>query len=251
MKINDLVIRKKYQGDIVFRVIGKMNDIFILKGEFVRLIADAREDDLEEYIPNKKQNLILPRIKSFDHYVKGKVLHIDGDELYLRRAMEAYSKYKVEAFGYYIKEGDMKYRIKELLIEHNPDILVITGHDSFKSKEDKYKIESYINSKFFVDTVLEARKVRSDKDDLIIIAGACQSYFEELIKAGANFASSPNRNNIHLLDPVIIASFLANSRINEPIDIEYILVNTISKELGGIETHGKARKIYVGGSHYI
>ena len=48
-----------------------------------------------------------------------------------------------------------------------------------------------------------------------------------------------------------VATFLANSRINEPIDIEYILVNTISKELGGIETHGKARKIYVGGSHYI
>ena len=97
----------------------------------------------------------------------------------------------------------------------------------------------------------EARRWNSDKNELVIFAGACQSYFEELIKAGANFASSPNRNNIHLLDPVIVASFLANSRINEPIDIEYILVNTISKELGGIETHGKARKIYVGGSHYI
>lgn len=251
MKINDLVIRKKYQGDIVFRVIGKMNDVFILKGEFVRLIADAREDDLEEYIPNKKQSLVLPKINSFENIIKGKVLHIDGDELYLKRAMEAYSKYKVEAYGYYIKEEDMKYKVNELLIKHNPDILVVTGHDSYKNKEDKYKIESYKNTKHFIDAIIEARKVRSDKDDLIIIAGACQSYFEELIKVGANFASSPNRNNIHLLDPVIVATFLANSRINEPIDIEYILVNTISKELGGIETNGKARKIYVGGTHYI
>ena len=35
-------------------------------------------------------------------------------------------------------------------------------------------------------------------------AGACQSHFEALIRAGANFASSPSRINIHALDPVYV-----------------------------------------------
>ncbi len=30
-------------------------------------------------------------------------------------------------------------------------------------------------------------------DELVIFAGACQSHYEEIIKAGANFASSPHR----------------------------------------------------------
>ncbi len=93
----------------------------------------------------------------------------------------------------------------------------------------------------------KCREFNSNKDDLIIIAGACQSYYEILIKEGANFASSPTRSNIHLLDPIIVASFIANYRISEKIDIEYILSNTISKSLGGIESVGKARKLFVGG----
>ena len=63
-----------------------------------------------------------------------------------------------------------------------------------------------------------------------------------------NDMTSWDSSNIHLLDPIIIASFIANYRINEKIDIEYILSNTISKSLGGIESKGKARKVFVGGA---
>ena len=34
---------------------------------------------------------------------------------------------------------------------------------------------------------------------LIIVAGACQSHFEALLQAGANFASSPGSVLIHAL----------------------------------------------------
>jgi spore coat assembly protein len=173
-------------------------------------------------------------------------LHIDGDEYYLKKAIDTYSKYNINAIGYFIKESEMPYKIEELLKKHHPDIVVITGHDAYYSNRDKFDINSYKNSLYYVESVKKARVFNSNKDDLIIIAGACQSYYEKLIEEGANFASSPTRSNIHLLDPIIIASFISNYRINEKIDIEYILSNTISKSLGGIESKGKARKIFVG-----
>ena len=85
----------------------------------------------------------------------------------------------------------------------------------------------------------------SGKDKLIIIAGACQSDYEDLIKAGANFASSPKRVNIHALDPAIIAISVAMTKRNEPIDLVKILEKTKygSDGLGGIITNGL---MYVG-----
>ena len=51
-----------------------------------------------------------------------------------------------------------------------------------------------------------ARQYESNRDSLIIVAGACQSHFEALLRAGANFASSPARILIHALDPLCIAA---------------------------------------------
>ena len=56
-----------------------------------------------------------------------------------------------------------------------------------------------------------ARKYEKSQDELIVIAGACQSNYEELINSGANFASSPKRVNIHALDPAIIAISIAKT----------------------------------------
>ena len=80
---------------------------------------------------------------------------------------------------------------------------------------------------------------------LIIIAGACASNFEELIKAGANFASSPKRINIHALDPAIIASSMSLSDINKDINLKNILEKTKygKNGIGGIITKGT---MYVG-----
>ncbi len=75
------------------------------------------------------------------------------------------------------------------------DILIITGHDGMIKRGKEFNnIYNYRNSKYFIQTVKEAR--RYDKEvnkNLVIFAGACQSYFEALISAGANFASSPAR----------------------------------------------------------
>lgn len=247
MKINSLVTRKKYNNDIIFRVIDIKDNKAILKGEVVRLIADADINDLRLFSVEEKKTVILPKIKEEKNVIKGKVLHIDGDEYYLKKAIDTYSKYNVEAIGYHIKESEIPYKVKDLLIKHHPDIVVLTGHDAYYSTKDRNDINAYKNSLFYIEGVKACRQYNSNKDDLVVIAGACQSYYEKLLEVGANFASSPTRSNIHLLDPIIIASFISNYRINEEIDIEYILSNTISKSLGGIESKGKARKVFVGG----
>ena len=97
----------------------------------------------------------------------------------------------------------------------------------------------------FVNAVKEARKYEKEHDKLIIIAGACQSNYEELIKAGANFASSPKRINIHALDPAIIATKISLTDVNKQIDVKSILKETKYGEsgIGGIITKGT---MYVG-----
>ena len=97
--------------------------------------------------------------------------------------------------------------------------------------------KNYKNTINFIKAVKAARKIDS-QDKLIIIAGACQSNYEELIKAGANFASSPKRINIHALDPAIVASSLALSDRNKTIDLLSILDKTkYGKDgMGGIIT---------------
>ena len=93
---------------------------------------------------------------------------------------------------------------------------------------------------YFRDAIKEARKYEKSHEKLIIIAGGCQSDYEALIKAGANFASSPKRVNIHALDPAIVAAKMSLSNIANDIDIKNILENTKygSQGIGGIITKG-------------
>ena len=101
-------------------------------------------------------------------------------------------------------------------------------------------INNYKNSYNFVKAVKQARRYEKSHDKLIIIAGACQSDYEELIKAGANFASSPKRVNIHALDPAIVASSLAKTPRSEQIDLIEILKKTKNgiDGMGGIISNG-------------
>ena len=248
MKINALVTRTSHKHDVIFRVLSLKDGIAVLKGEIYRLIADAPVDDLKEYEVKNKIVLSLPALKFDAKLLRGKVLHLDGDEFYLKKAMEAYKNYKINADGYYIKESEMPRFIEQLIQKHQPDILVITGHDSLTKGQNIYDLNSYKNSVHFVETIRRARSLYKSKDDLVIVAGACQSFYEALIENGANFASSPHRKNIHLLDPVIIASSVASTTISEDIDFSLVLKATYSKEIGGIETKGRARKYYLGGS---
>ncbi|NAP00646.1 sporulation peptidase YabG, partial [Halomonas sp. MG34] len=107
----------------------------------------------------------------------------------------------------------------------------------------KNDLRAYSHSQYFVETVREARRSTSNLDQLVIFAGACQSHFESLIRAGANFASSPRRVNIHALDPVYIAARIAYTPFMEKVSVWEALRNTLSGEkgMGGVETRGLLR----------
>ena len=143
-----------------------------------------------------------------------------------------YKKNNIKCFSYIFHESEYESKIEKLLLKHNPDILVITGHDAYSKKNNKYK-----NSIYFEETVKKAIGIKSN---LIIVSGACQSDFVSLIKAGSSYASSPSHINIHALDPAIIAAYLALSYNNKMIDLNEILSKTTygSDGIGGIRTTG-------------
>ena len=84
-----------------------------------------------------------------------------------------------------------------------------------RSYED---IFNYRNSRYFAQTVKNVRKNPKNKD-LDIFAGACQSYYEALIDAGANFASSPARILIDFVDPLVVAQKIATTDSDKYITI--------------------------------
>ena len=256
-KVGDIVSRKSYNNDIYFKIIDISDTIAILKGVELRLYADSELDDLVKSSTKlntvkSDREIINENIKSLDldrseyFYLPGKILHIDGDEDYLERCIKFYRNLNVKAYGLKLKEEEMADYIDQYLKEYTPDILVITGHDAYyKKKNDISNIDNYQNSGNFINAVKKARKYEKDQNKLIIISGACQSNYEELIKAGANFASSPKRINIHALDPAIIASSIALSARNKSIDLISLIGKTKygSDGIGGIITEGT---MYVG-----
>lgn len=244
MKKGDLVTRYKYNHDVVFKIMEIQNNMAILKGECVRLSADAPLSDLKLYEEENEQEELELEFSRNSKLINGCVLHLDGDEHYLKKCLDVYKKYDIPAQGYYMSEKEMPNQITNLLVKHKPDILIITGHDNYKI--DYNKKEQFENSKYFIQAVKKARIYQADKDALVIFAGACQSYYEALIESGANFASSPTRQNINVLDPVYIAINVAKSHVGSYIDIEETLKKTVSKGvgLGGIDTRGVARRLY-------
>ena len=239
--------RNSHNNDIVFKIISINNNIVYLQGVNVRLCADALIDDLvkannesddKEIIERNLKDIKIERDNYF--YIPGKVLHIDGDDDYLDRCMNFYKNMGIKANGLCLNEKDISIKIKDLINEYRPDIIVITGHDAYNSKSNNYQ-----NTDNFIKAIKEARKIEKNQDKLIIIAGACQSNYEELIQAGANFASSPKRINIHALDPAIIASSIALSFKNQSIDLTKLIEKTKygSDGIGGIITNGT---MYVG-----
>lgn len=249
IEIGSYVTRKSHNHDIIFKVINIIDNIAYLKGEYYRLYADSLLNDLQlvdltvDDFQVKVEN-INERGDYF--YLPGKILHIDGDSEYLEKCLKFYKDNAVYAVGKKIAEQDVASQILKLLEDYRTDIVIITGHDAYYHKKgNKQDVNNYKNSKNFYKAIKAARKYEKSHEKLIIIAGACQSNYEELIKAGANFASSPKRVNIHALDPAIIATSIALTKRDEQIDIVSILAKTKygSDGLGGIITKGL---MYVG-----
>jgi len=259
-KVGDYVTRNSYENDIVFIIVSIKETIAILKGVDLRLVADSPLSDLtlcsvDDRTDNFTDEIELDLdLKEMDRteesseyfYLPPKILHLDGDDDYLDKCLQFYKKYRVMAFGKVINEKDVEKKLIPLLEDYKPDILIITGHDSFNKKSnDINDMKNYKNSLNFVEAVKVARKYEKSHDKLVVIAGACQSNYEELIKAGADFASSPKRVNIHALDPAIIATTLALTERNKEIDLINLLKKTkYGKDgMGGLKVNGL---MYVG-----
>lgn len=240
LKIGDFVTRKKYGNDIVFKIVKIEKEKVILRGIDIRLYADANINDLVLSSIRKEEDnydeIRIDKKKENEYfYIPGTILHIDADKDYLKKCENYYKKQKVIYYGYVFNENEFNLKIEELIKKHNPDIVVLTGHDAY------YKNKSYKNSNYFIKTVKEIRN-KFDKG-IIIISGACQSDYYNLMRSGATYASSPSHINIHALDPAIIASHIALSSNNKLIDVKKILEKTKygSDGIGGIETKGKMK----------
>lgn len=256
-KVGDYVTRDSYDNDIVFIIIDIKDDIAMLKGFDLRLIADSPLSDLkfcdereDDFIDNIELDIDINEMDrgndSEYFYLPPKILHLDGDGDYLDKCLKFYKRNRVMAFGKTILEKEIEDKVIPLLTDIKPDILIVTGHDSFNKKNnDINDMKNYKNSFNFIKAVKAARKYEKSHDKLVIIAGACQSNYEELIKAGADFASSPKRVNIHALDPAIIATTLSLTERNKEIDLIKLLEKTkYGKDgMGGLKVNGL---MYVG-----
>jgi spore coat assemly protein len=277
IKVGDIVGRRSYGCDMLFRVVSINNQTKKAKlyGEDYRLIADAplqdivivngkeqkqkrsktkEKEDTSYRLFRQDYSLIKQRseyaatsgysTKKLFFEMPGRVLHIDGDPIYLNKCLALYEKLGVPVQGIHMQESEMPHKVEELINKVKPDILVITGHDAYsKNKGNKNDIKAYRHSQFFADAVKKARLYQPQLDQLVIFAGACQSHFESLIRAGANFASSPGRINIHALDPVYIVAKISYTSFMERINVWDVLRNTLTGDegLGGIETRGILR----------
>lgn len=275
IKSGDIVTRKSYNHDLIFRVSKIDRSSAQLFGTEMRLEADAPLEDLtlvqrreleERKIKSKKNEEFSYRLFRQDyqlmkekktHQISGgykrnlsyfqlpaKILHVDGDPMYLRKCISLYQRIGLHVHGVHLSEKDMPQEIGPLIERIQPNLVVITGHDAYsKNKGEKKDLRAYRNSKYFAETVREARQVNPHLDQLVIFAGACQSHFESIIRAGANFASSPYRVNIHALDPVYIAAKIAFTPFMDSINVSDAIRNTLTGEkgMGGIETRGLLR----------
>lgn len=265
IKKGDNVTRNSYNNDIIFKVdkiIKTSNNVkvAILKGIDIRIVADAQIQDLKLVSRQEKQDSEAEFEKKFkninnndDERIKGiiktgKILHLDGDKKYAGKSIMYYKKMGLNAVVKNIAENKQPKVIKQLLMLYNPDILVITGHDGMIKNNATNDIFNYRNSRHFIETVKQAREFEKiSKKNLVIFAGACQSYFEALISAGANFASSPARILIDFLDPLIVAKNVAVTD-----NRKYITIDDFANELrdgkkgvAGIGARGKKSIIII------
>lgn len=275
IKKGDIVVRKSYGKDIIFRVTNILKKpeekIAVLNGVIERIEADSKIADLElvdkqkvkdilrkmdskleNRIEKSKQQwedrnyrigVVTNQTRAKEKIITGKILHLDGDRKYSEKSYRYYRKLGLNAIVKYIPEYRQPRVVYQLLESYNPDILVITGHDGMIKRGMRYNdIYNYRNSRYFIETVKEARKYDKQKGKkLVIFAGACQSYFEAIISAGANFASSPARILIDFLDPLVVAEKIALTE-----KYKYITIDDIAYELrdgrdgiGGIGANGK------------
>ena len=270
--VGDMATRRSYGQDLVFyvrRILGTDPPVAQLIGVNVRLFADSPLDDLivldyrvkpsspsglkaiiarvvfERAKPKPQRNYRLEAVRADYVPIPGK----SASHRRRRALPQAMPDFIPESQcpcdrAAYSGSGTAQ-EDQGGIGKHRPDILVITGHDGLLRKQGSRDfLINYRSSQYFVETVKQARLYDTNRDGLAIIAGACQSHFESLIEAGANFASAPERVMIHCYDPVFVAEKLAYTPFTQVVDLPELFYTTISGKdgIGGIETRGKLRQ---------
>lgn len=208
IKKGDIVARKSYSKDILFRVKNiiytDQQKIVILKGLVDRIEVDSNIEDLEivdkKTVNNKikkfhekmdhkiietkekrnpneyKIGILSPNNRNKEKIITGKILHLDGDRKYSQKSYYYYKKLGLNAIVKNIPEYRQPKVVYGLLQKYNPDILVITGHDGMiKKGRDYNNIYNYRNSKYFIQTVKEARKYDQETNNHLVIFARCLS----------------------------------------------------------------------------
>ena len=166
-KVGDYVTRDSYNNDIVFIIVEIKNDEAILKGFDLRLIANSPLSDLrlcteeereDEFLESLNEEIQFDKLERCSEeeffYLPPKILHLDGDKDYLEKCLDFYKKNRIMAFGKTLSEKDLDKNVKKLLEDIKPDILIITGHDSFnKNSNDIHDLKNYKNSLNFVKLI--------------------------------------------------------------------------------------------------
>ena len=208
IKKGAIVGRKSYGKDILFIVKNiiptKNGNIAILRGIVERIEADSDIEDLEmilkenvkTYIKNKEEELnkkieksriepenknykigiLMRNTRSKEKIVTGKILHLDGDKKYSEKSFHYYKKLGLNAIVKNIPEYKQPKVVYQLLRVYQPDILVVTGHDAIlKRGMNYYDIYNYRNSKYFIETVKEARRYDKENEKQLVIFARCMS----------------------------------------------------------------------------
>ena len=208
IKKGAIVGRKSYGKDVLFVVKNiistKNGDIAILRGMIERVEADSDIDDLEiiqkedvrEYLKKKdeeidkrieksrteqqnknyKIGILMKNTRSKEKIVTGKILHLDGDRKYSEKSYRYYKKLGLNAIVKNIPEYKQPRVVYQLLKIYEPDILVVTGHDAILKRGMNYHdIYNYRNSKYFIETVKEARRYDKENGKQLVIFARCLS----------------------------------------------------------------------------
>lgn len=208
IKKGDIVARKSYEKDILFMVKNIIatpkEKIVILKGLVDRIEVDSKIEDLElvdrktvkkkletwhhklnhKIIETKEKRenndykigILSRNTKNKEKIITGKILHLDGDKKYSQKSYYYYKKLGLNAVVKNIPEYKQPKVVYRLLEIYHPDILVITGHDGMiKKGRDYNNIYNYRNSKYFIQTVKEARKYDQENDNHLVIFARCLS----------------------------------------------------------------------------
>ena len=166
LHVGELVERYSHKRDILFRIIEIKGEIAILFGEEIRLVADAPLEDLisidqrehKKRVKREKetmertyrlfqQDYVLMK-QRHEHtstggytsevnyfQMPGRVLHIDGDPLYLRKCLDLYNKIGVPVQGILVVANLPYYITTPILFKLLEEKLPVRGFVVMMQKE--------------------------------------------------------------------------------------------------------------------